>query len=141
MADEGLAGLSLVSFASNGLSVQHMVRVTRCRAWPRLKGLSLAGNLFGPTAVRVLTESELAGRLEHLDLSNNTLRDDGLYLLARSPRLANLRTLQVTGTRVGDAAVHAVMESPHLRRLKWFRVGEGISPATRRLMESRFPGL
>jgi len=69
------------------------------------------------------------------------LGDDGLYLLARSPRLANLRTLQVTGTRVGDAAVHAVMESPHLRRLKWFRVGEGISPATRRLMESRFPGL
>jgi len=140
MRDEGLQQLSLMSFASNGLSVQHMVALTRTQVCPNLRGLSLSGNLFGASAANVLASSPLAVRLEHLDFSHNPIGDDGLYVLARSPKLANLRTLQLLGTRVGDAAVHAVMDSPYLKRLNWFRVGEGISPATRLLLESRFPG-
>jgi len=138
--DEGIRRLSSLSFASNGLSVQHMLFLTRTQGWPRLRSLTLSGNLLGASAANVLATSKLAEQIEHLDFSNNPIGDEGLYVMASAPRLANLRTLQLIGTRVGDLAVRAIIESPYLKRLHWFRVGDGISVATRNLLESRFPG-
>jgi uncharacterized protein (TIGR02996 family) len=108
LAEAGLARLTSLDLAENGIGSTGIASLARSPLAANLTELDLTGNVIGDAGAQELAESPHLSNLRWLDLQDNDLTDVGATVLANSPYLENLRVLDVGRNpirRAGQAAL------------------------------------